>query len=322
MMNAEVPAAGLSVVILHYNRPWCLEISASLVHRQLAREGLPFQIILADDGSDRRVWPLFDRLPFDDCVIQSRRSSSEEGASVYDTLSQAYDRIRHAYVLYLQDDFWFVPQGFRDHDKSHLAALRVAPDFDVPWRPFTGAVQLLEERPHAHLVELARSFANPRYRCTPESERAYGGIRFRAKEQAMHPHFYSCDWPHVTRTREERTIRFPTGRAIWSGEQVLDQCRRDAFGDGDWTYDPEHCFFAHINVFTWRGVLKDGLSDRALRWEGGAKADDLPFAQQTDLETNRRLLHAYVRGQTAGACDLYQRVGPLGYLERLARLAQ
>ena len=319
-MNHEWPGSvGLSVVILHYNRPWCLEIATSLLELQLEREGIPYQMILADDGSDRNLWPLFDSLPFSATVIQPHRLCDRERASVYDTLRRAYQEIRFSCVLFLQDDFWLVPQGFLDREKCHLAGLEIAPDFDTPAASLTAAVRLLEENPDARMVELARSFSNPRYRCLPESECVYEGIRFRAKEHARHPHFYSCDWPHVMRATDERAVPLPIGQAIWPGERLLVARRRDAFGEGNWVYDPEHCFFAHANVFTWRGVYKHGLADRALRWEGAADADDLPFGQENDVETNARLLRAYLREDLTGAVDLYRRLGPLGYLAHLCR---
>lgn len=319
-MNHDRPAsAGLSVVILHYNRPWCLEVAASLLERQLERERLPHQIILADDGSDRGLWPLFDRLPFSDVTIQPHRYCDGERSSVYDTLQMAYDRIRHPCVLFLQDDFWLVPQGFLDRDKCHLDGLTIAPDFETPASPFAAAVGLLEDHPEARMVELARSFSNPRYRCLPESERVHAGIRFRAKAHAQHPRFYSCDWPHVMRASDERAVPLPIGRAIWPGERLLEAGRREAFGEGNWVYDPERCFFAHVNVFSWRGVYKDGAADLALHWEGAAGGADLPFGPENDVETNARLLRAYQSGRFTGALDLYGRLGPLGYLEHLCR---
>lgn len=308
---------GLSILILHYNRPWCLEIASSLLHRQLEREGLRHQMILADDGSDRSVWPLFDKLPFDDVVIQQARGAGAHPATVYDTLQRAYSLIRCPYVLFLQDDFWLVPQGFVDVDKSHLAGLQPAPDFDRSVALFTGTVELLAQRADSRMVELARSFSNPRYHCESATECAFAGLRFRAKQQARHPRFYSCDWPHVMRADDMRAVPLPVGEEIWHGERVLVERRRAAFGEGNWIYNPALSFFAHVNVFTWRALYKDGVADRALRWEGASIDSDLPFGRANDTETNAMLLQAYVAGRLTGATEMYARLGPFGYLSHL-----
>lgn len=320
MLSKPPEPRALSVVIQHYNRPWCLEIAVSLLARELAREGLEHQIILADDGSDPCLRSLFDRLPLTDVVIQPQHHCDEENASVYHTLQMAYDRVRFPFVLFLQEDFWLVPQGFIDRDKCHLAGLQTVPDFATPARSFSAAMRLLNEHPEAHMVELARSFANERYHCRPESECVHDGIRFQAKVHARHPHFYSCDWPHVMRAGDDRAVPMPTGRTVWEGERVLVACRRDIFGPGDWVYNPERCFFAHVNVFTWRAVFKHGLADRALRWEGAESSADLPFGQTSDVESNARLMQAYRAGQLDGVMDHFDGLGPLGYLEFLHRM--
>jgi len=306
--------SGLSVVILHYNRPWCLEITVASLRRALARRGMPHEIILADDGSDSDLWPLFDRLPLDQVFVQSSRVYDGERSSVYHTISAAYQLARYPYLLFLEDDFWFIPQGFADRGKNHIDGLTLRPDFNAGHAPLVGAVQLLEQVPGAHFVELARSFGNPRYHCVRHTERQMGGVAFRAKSQALNRRFYTCAWPHVMRTAEARSIPMPLGVACWSGESQLAASRRRVFGPGDWVYNPAQCFFAHVNIFTWREVCGRAGSANHTRWTDVKDDTALPFQMQPIRGFNKALLDRYKRGLIGNNLEAYFATSPMAYV--------
>jgi glycosyltransferase involved in cell wall biosynthesis len=301
-------------VILHYNRPWCLEIAVASLRRALARTRLAHEFVLADDGSDDELWPLFDRLPLDQIFVQPTRIYDGERSSIYDTISAAYQLARYPYVLFLEDDFWFIPQGFRDQGKNHVDGLLSRPDFDASCDPLTGAVQLLEETAEAHFVELARSFRNPRYHCIPKTERSACGVSFQAKSQALTLRFYTCAWPHIMRTDEARSVPLPLGVACWSGERQLAAARRRVFGPGDWVYNPQQCFFAHVNIFTWREVYGRAGADSHMQWTDVGDDRALPFQFESIPAFNQILLERYKKGLIANDLDAYFDTSPMAYV--------
>jgi hypothetical protein len=275
---------------------------------------MPHEIVLADDGSDAELWPLFDRLPLDQVFVQPCRVYDGERSSVYNTIAAAYGLARYPYLLFLEDDFWFVPQGFHDRGKNHVEGLLARPDFGVNCDPLTGAVELLERVPEAHFVELARSFGNPRYRCRPQTERRAQGVAFRAKSQALNPRFYTCAWPHVMRADEARLVPMPLGAACWSGEAVLAAARQRVFGPGDWVYNPERCFFAHVNIFTWREVYNRAGADSHMQWTDVDEDTRLPFEFQSIRGFNEILLDRFKEGLIYNDLDAYFAASPMAYV--------
>ena len=309
---------GITVLVQHYNRPWLVEVAVLSLKRQLAHENVTHEIILADDGSDQEVLKHLDALPLDVIVTNDRRVARRDESSVYQTLAKALERARYPYVLFVQDDFWLIPQGFTDHGKCHIEGLRTKPEFGSPLQPLSGAAMLLDQKAEAHFVELARSFRNPRYDCLSNSDCQFRGVSFRAKRQASHARFYTCDWPHVQRTAEMRRTPLPLGMAIWPGETHLESTRREIFGSGDWVYNSSHCFFIHVNVFTWRVIYKHGLDDAGCRWADVDREQGsvLPFESRITSETNGQLLEAYLGGRIRNDFDAYCEMAPDVYLRK------
>lgn len=309
--------SGLSVVILHYNRPWCLEIATSSLKKALEHWTLPHEIILADDGSDSELWPFLDRLPLDEVYIQPNRIYDGKQSSVYFTIKEAYKLARYPFVLFLEDDFWLIPQGFQDRGKSHLEGLLSRPEFHVNSNPLAGAVDLLTQIPEAHFIELARSFTNPRYHCLPQSERIFGGIAFRAKSQAHHPRFYTCAWPHIQRTEEFLSTPLPLGRTCWDGELELAQTRLKVFNSRDWVYNPEKCFFVHVNIFTWRDVYNRAGAKSHMRWSDVEDGNKIPFTFEPVKGFNMLLLQGFKKGIVRNDLDAYHTMSPVEYVYRM-----
>lgn len=314
-MKPDTRSNGLSVVILHYNRPWCLELALAALRPALTRSALPYEFIIADDGSDERLHPFLKGLGADQLYIQPNRVNDGSGSTVFYTLQAAYQMASLPYLLYLEDDFWYLPQGFQDQQKDHSAGLLAIPDRTTELNPLFGAVSLLGGEPTAHFVELARSYNNPRYPSIPATERIVGGVQFRAKQRLSDQRWYTCAWPHVMRTAEARSLPMPVGKAVWSGEIEMCRARDRAFGPGTWVYDPERCFFAHVNIFSWREIFKPSTEPppELMPWSGVPDSQALPYHFKHMPGFNRLLLAAFLEGRLRSDLEAFYRSSLMDY---------
>lgn len=312
--EADFQEMGISVVFLHYNRPWSLEIAMMGLRKKLQMERIPFEIILADDGSHHELREFLTGLPFDQLYFQQEHEEDSTNHSIYHTLTEAYQLARYPFLLFLEDDFWVVPQGFRDREKNHLEGLLAVPDYSGKKAPFRGAVELLNARPEVGFVEMGRGFQNPRYDDIPGSEVNYAGVKFRAKSNPDTPRFYSCAWPHMMRAEDARSIPMPLGSSCWSGERVMVSRRQRYFGDGNWVYNPELSYFIHINIFTWREVYNRKGADSHMRWADVPPEADLPYTLRSIPGYNNQLLQAFNEKRLENNFQRYQATYPLEYI--------
>lgn len=313
---SSASSLGLSVVIPHFNRPLCLELALDTLRPALSSLPFPSEVIVADDGSEPEVLRFVEKLPVDLVMSGVRRvAAGHESRTVYDRLWEAYRRARFRYLLHVEDDFWFVPGGFVDQGKCHLAGLLAVPGRRQPdAQPFSGAVELLEQNQTAHMVELARSFANARYPSLVETERVYGGVPFRAKALTAGTRWYACAWPHLMRTTEALAVPFPLGSELWIGERQLCERRCRHFGPAAWVYDPGRCYFVHANVFSWRAT-HGRRTDSAFLWADVADPARLPFAFEAVTDLADRLLCAFKRGLRNDLAE-FRSTAPMAYVHR------
>jgi glycosyltransferase involved in cell wall biosynthesis len=305
---------GLSVVVLHYNRPWCLEICVSSLRQAFNHWQINHEIIVADDGSDPDLFPLLDRFPFDRIYIQQKRFYDDRHSSVYNTIQAAIELAKYPFLLFLEDDFWLIPQGFRDRDKNHINGLLSQPCFNVDANPFSGAIELLMQLCDAHFVELARSFTNPRYHCFPNTEQCFCGVPFQAKSQSQHPRFYSCDWPNIQRTSDALSIPLPLGCTCWDGELEVSRLRCKRYGNHNWVYNPKYCYFAHMNIFTWREVYNRSGAENHMHFPGEADETSVPYRFKPVKGFNTLLLQGFKRGIIRNDPEAYFSMNPMEYV--------
>lgn len=306
---------GLTVVFLHHNRPWSLEIAVKTLKRALMEWQIPHQLILADDGSDGRLYRFFDSLECDEILMQSPTNTDKE-ASVYYTLEAAYQKARNPFILHVEDDFWFVPQGFSDREKCHIDGLSSIPVYQDQPNIVKAAMQVLDEVEEAHVIELARSFSNERYITSPHTEGFFCNIPFQAKIQSLNPRFYTCAWPHMMRTDEQRAIQLPAGCDCWDGEMKMGEALKTRFGSGDWVYMPERCYFAHINIFTWREHFNRSVIHQ-MQWTGTESTPDLPFRMERIGHCNEKLLEAFIKGEVKNDMEMFFTIPAMEYVYRM-----
>jgi glycosyltransferase involved in cell wall biosynthesis len=309
---------GLSVIIPHYNRPWCLEIAIATLQRALSKCDFQFEIIVADDGSTEKLDKFLKNLPVDQIYrAEPRDIDHGESTSIYRTISEAYKLARYTYLLHVEDDFWFVPQGFSDQGKNHISGLLALGDYTTEKNSIKGAIELLQSRQDIHFVELARGYSNTRYRSIPESEHIYEGIPFRTKRHLEGDIWYICAWPHIGRTEEILTISLPLDAPLWKGELEMMQQRRQFFGNGNWVCNPELCYFAHVNIFSWRQMHKSDKSKSAnklMTWTDSDDSTELPYKFFEIENFNSVLLKAFVEGKVGNKSENYFTSSPMAYI--------
>jgi glycosyltransferase involved in cell wall biosynthesis len=318
MAKTNLHQTGLSIIIPHYNRPWCLEIAIATLQRALSKCKFPYEFIVADDGSVAELDKFLDQLPVNQVFrTKPRDLESGESTTIYRTIWEAYNLARYPYLLHVEDDFWFVPQGFNDQGKNHIGGLLASTDFTSVKNPFQGAIELLQERSEIHFIELARGFNNKRYPSIPDSEKVYSGIAFRTKRHYADDIWYICAWPHIGRTAEILSIPMPFDAPLWKGEQEMMRQRCLFFGDGDWVCNPELSYFAHINIFSWRQMQKpykhrpDG--DEVI-WTECQNSAFLPYKFVEIENFNSLLLNAFIEGKIGNKLNNYFISSPMEYI--------
>jgi hypothetical protein len=327
---------GLSVVFLHHNRPWSIEIAVKALKMALQSWKIPHQLIVADDGSDLRLQGFLESLGCDEIIGLRREDCGNSGscgisdsgfhrdagdsrnaATTYSVIQAAYSRAVYPYLLHVEDDFWILPQGFDDHGKCHLEGLSAIPAGagscpDI----LSAAAGVLETVKDAHVIELARSFSNRRYESSKGTESSFCRIPFRAKIHAGHPRFYTCAWPHMMRTEEIRSIQLPLGLDCWDGEMKMGEAFNERFGAGDWVYMPERCYFYHVNIFTWRRRFNRSVRYPMI-WTETESMQGLRWQMEPVADFNEKLLEAFINGDLKNDVDLFFSIPAAEYVYKM-----
>jgi len=327
---------GLTVVFLHHNRPWSLEIAVKSLKRALQSWKIPHQLIVADDGSDIRLHGFLESLGCDEIISLCAGDGSSSGcagirdsgacrravdshnsATTYPVIQAAYLRAVYPHLLHVEDDFWLLPQGFYDRGKCHLDGLSAIPASagscpDI----LSAATGVLETVKDAHVVELARSFSNERYKSSKGTEGVFCRVPFRAKSHAGHPRFYTCAWPHMMRTEEMRSIELPLGLDCWDGEMKMGEALNERFGAGDWVYMPERCYFYHVNIFTWRERFNRSVRYPMI-WTETESLKGLDWQMEPVPQFNEKLLEAFIRGDVKNDMDLFFSIPAAEYVYKM-----
>jgi len=106
----------LSIVIQSFERPDLLNGCLLSMHENfLDALTMPYEIIIADDGSDKETINFINTLPHNKLFV-NREKAAGKGPGY--TLNQANDMAEGQYIMHVEDDFWVV-------DKFKQAELEV-----------------------------------------------------------------------------------------------------------------------------------------------------------------------------------------------------
>ncbi len=96
----------LSIIIQSFERPDLLNGCFWSLHEHLLGHlKIPFEIIIADDGSNKETLDFIDTLPYDKLFINTKKAG---GKGPGYTLNNADRMADGKYIMHIEDDFWIV----------------------------------------------------------------------------------------------------------------------------------------------------------------------------------------------------------------------
>lgn len=249
----------LSYIILHYNRPYFLDL-----HIKLIRTYLPdIHIIVADDGSYPDVVKSIERMDID--CLHTNPDKSKYRAS--DTIMCARKLIKYDFCGFSEDDFLFCPGSININAKGFPDDSDVMPLLFFPKKTsvslFKDAVQLLKTFPEVKHIQLARdSVYNKRTKLlkTPIS---VGNTDWFFVDHKHCPVYYYCNWPYIMRTSDIINIPLTPHHDIVQIEKQQERQFNNVFGKTkNWAVCPKPPMYMHVG----RGVsIRAGVKKKNIR---------------------------------------------------------
>ena len=252
----------ISYLFLHYNRPYFLELNIKLLRKYI--KDTPFEIIVADDGSDKEV---INRIKKEMCpdklFVQKNNFNTTGKGSCSNTILGGRALCKGDYLVFAEDDFLFFPSEITDmtfHKNEELMP-RCYYNKDLDSSDiFSSSINILNSNRDIKNVQLARDSKRVP---TKDPFLSKDGKKWEFVNHKEKGGAYYCNWVNMSRMEDAKRIVIPKDRSIWSLESYL-SCEWDRiFGKGDWSVCPERRYFLHIGTaFSKR---KDSFSKSAKR---------------------------------------------------------
>ena len=236
----------ISYLILHFERPYLLDINVKIL-RKFLPEGS--QIIVADDGSHKKVISQFDRIGIDDLYhnVDNKNLLTEGTCST--TIKRGRKLIKHDYAIFAEDDFIFVPNPITDINQKGLhieeESNKIIPntDYNSKFNFFNECVDLLEKDDSIKNIQMARDSV----RVATTGEFNTSNVSWTYVDSLKKLECYYCNWPNMWRTDEFREVFIPEGYSIWKYEGFIAKRIQDKFRSfGKWAVCPKNRFYLHL----------------------------------------------------------------------------
>ena len=105
-MNNIVMKPILSIVIQSFERPDLLNGCIALLHENMLDDlVMPYEVIIADDGSSDKTLDFVRTLPHDKLFVNTQKA---DGKGPGYTLNEANRMAEGKYIMHIEDDFWLV----------------------------------------------------------------------------------------------------------------------------------------------------------------------------------------------------------------------
>jgi hypothetical protein len=235
----------ISYMILHYNRPYLLDINIKIV-RKYAPAGT--QIVVADDGSCPEVLEVIKKYDIDDLFIQEKKNQNQwvEG-TCSNTIASARKLLKHKFFVFSEDDFFFCPNPVNDKGFGEWEIMpKQSYKTENPCTIFQEAVQILSDKKAVN-VSLSRDSLG--WRPVPtRNDFTIGNNTWKYLDHVKKNRFYYCNWPSMMRVKDYQSVPIPPNKAIWSFEGILTSNMDKKFGKSDWTIVPEHRRYIHVGM--------------------------------------------------------------------------
>ena len=196
----------LSYIILHYNRPYFLDL-----HIKLIRMCLPdIHIIIADDGSYPSVVKTIENMDIDCLYVNPDKTKYQAS----DTIMSARKLIKYDFCGFTEDDFFFCPNLINIDAKGFPEDSDIMPQIffqkEMSSTVFHDAVGLLNVFSNIKHVQLARDAVYNKRTKLLKEPMVIGNTNWFLVDHKYCPRYYYCNWPYIMRTKD--MIKVPLGR--------------------------------------------------------------------------------------------------------------
>lgn len=230
----------LSYMILHFNRPYLLEINIKLL-RKYAPD---MQIVVADDGSHPDVIKKISKLPIDNLYVQTANNNTWSKGTCSTTIKKARKLCSKDYFMFSEDDFLFCGHPLEQYDATEETLMPpvIFPSVNEPI--FEKSIALLNKFPNIKNVQLSKD----NRRVPTHNNFVFEGTDWEYVDHATKTSCYYSNWPSMLRKQEYFNIGIAGGSAIWSFEGIFSKSVTSAFGAGDWAVAPPKRYYVHVGM--------------------------------------------------------------------------
>jgi len=232
----------ISYMILHYNRPYLLDINIQLIRKYIP----DVQIVIADDGSDPEVIKRISSFQIDDLYVQKRNQNTWKEGSCSTTIKKARKLCKHNIFVFSEDDFFYCAQPLTipyDAEDGNILPLVYFPD-SLNINIINEGVDLLSKNVHIKNVQFAKDNIRVPVLGSIDSQ----NYKWFFVDHTHKKTCYYCNWPSMLRKSEYFEVGIESGRAIWNFEAILAKSMVSKFGQTNWAVVPENRFYAHVGM--------------------------------------------------------------------------
>lgn len=240
----------ISYVILHYNRPYLLDINIRLLRKYAPKNT---QIIVADDGSESDVVKRIKSFDIDDIVVQTKNVNNPKVGTCSETIRMARDKCKNEFYMFSEDDYWYSPDIV---DPSQDDNDRVFPDVKYPsevkFSLFEETIDLFKNNSKIIHAQLAINDRQVPVNGTVSTKNVLWSYR----ENNISYYYSNC--PAMMRLDDFKQIEIPNMIAIWKVENIFATNINKIFGHRNWAVVPQFRYYIHTGYpFSQRPVVKD-----------------------------------------------------------------
>jgi hypothetical protein len=282
----------ISYLILHYNRPYLLDINIKILRRYYPN----LHIVVTDDGSHYDVVKKMKEMLVNDIFIQKSNKNTWKEGTCSNTIKSGLQLCKHEYMIFSEDDFFFVPYGVENYDALKN---QIVPNIKYPKEKtidiFLEAQNLLSKCTSVKNVALAKDKKRFRSSSLIDIE---GKIKWEYRDHSAKKICYYSNWPSMTKTDNFRRVKIEKGQSIWTFEGKFSEEFNKVYGKGDWIAMPENRFYVHVGMPFSQRLNSFKFSEKRSRF--GEKIQENIFNKivTNGLEDfNKFLLKSWLKGR-------------------------
>ena len=215
----------ISYNILHYNRPYLLELNIKIL-----RSLLPgIQIVVSDDGSDLPVIERIKKFDVDDFVTTEHRVCTNHDGSCSNAIEKGIKRCTQPFYIFCEDDFWYVGKNNTTDIKripEGLLAHKIALRDSTQFFGISEAINSLSDM-DIILVKLI-------------------GSSVCVRQPVSVKHRVTNNWPYIMRTEERKKFTLEENQSIKSVQD--DFFTKIKMFCGRHIYNTTTCSYSHVGA--------------------------------------------------------------------------